>query len=175
MKQRIRLGLVAGLALALSISAAGTAAAHKRKIDRQTTVTFQDLPGSSGDRVSGVVSLGAPADPFDPAPGPEEFSQPTAFTSGIAGRCIGGASVTIRHNLTVGEGGGPASPQAVVARATTDASGAWQTTAYEASGANQLLFDTFHVKVEKRRLKPKNDRHKHVCLGATGNRTTFSS
>jgi hypothetical protein len=173
-KQRIRLGLVAGLALALSISVTGTAAAHKRKIDRQTTIQFQDLPGSSGDRISGVVSLGAPAEePFGPPTG-EPFLQPSARAAGVAARCLGGATVTIRHRLTA-EGGGSSGEGTVVATATTDGSGAWQTTAYEASGANQLLFDTFLIKVEKKRVKPKNDRHKHVCLGATANRTVFSS
>jgi len=36
------------------------------------------------------------------------------------------------------------------------------------------LFDSFHVEVVKKRLPPKNARHKHVCLGAFADRTVFS-
>jgi hypothetical protein len=63
---------------------------------------------------------------------------------------------------------------ALVATTVTDATGVWQTTAYEASAANQLLFDAFFVEVVKKRLPPKNARHKHVCLGAFANKTVFS-
>jgi hypothetical protein len=37
------------------------------------------------------------------------------------------------------------------------------------------LFDSFHVVVVKKRLPPKNARHKHVCLGAFADKTVFSS
>ncbi len=70
-----------------------------------------------------------------------------------------------------GGGGGPAT---LVATAVTNATGAWQTTAYEARAANDLLFDSFHVEVVKKRLRPKNARHKHVCIGAFASRTVFS-
>jgi hypothetical protein len=144
----------------------GDASAHKRKFERQTTVKFEDLPGSTGDRVSGQVALGRK---------PEEpvfYSGALAWKSGVAARCLSGQTVLIKHTLTA-EGGG-SNPPTLVATATTNAAGAWQTTAYEASGANQLMFDSFQIEVAKKRLKPKNLQHKHVCIGAFANTTTFS-
>ena len=156
--------LTATLALTLGLGSAG---AHKRKIPRQTTVVFEELPGSTGDRISGQISIGSPPEETDPGGG-----EPLAATAGLAGSCLRGQRVLIKHNLTAEGGGG--GPQTVVATAVTDATGAWQTTAYEASGANQLQFDTFKVEVLKKRMKPKNARHKHVCIGAFANRTVFS-
>jgi hypothetical protein len=163
----IVVALAASLALTLGLGSAG---AHKRKIPRQTTLVFEELPGSTGDRISGRVSIGSPPEETDPGGG--GGGEPLAATAGLAGSCLRGQRVLIRHNLTAEGGGG--GPQTVVATAVTDATGAWQTTAYEASGANQLQFDTFKVEVEKKRMKPKNARHKHVCIGAFANRTVFS-
>jgi hypothetical protein len=145
-----------------------SADAHKRKVERWTTVQFQDLPGSSGDRVYGQVNLGAkPQEPIDGGGEPL-----LAHSAGIAGRCLAGQKVLIKHTLTA-EGGG-SDPVTLVGTTTTNATGAWEFTGYEASAANQLLFDSFQIEVAKTRLKPKNHRHKHVCLGAFGNVTTFS-
>jgi hypothetical protein len=156
--------LVAVLTLTVGLSNAG---AHKRKLPRQTTLVFEDLPGSSGDRISGQVSIGAP--PEEPQP---YGGEPLATTAGLAASCLKGQRVEIKHTLTA-EGGG-SDPPTVVANAVTNAQGAWQTTAYEASGGNVLMFDSFHVEVVKKRLRPKNSRHKHVCIGAFANKTVFS-
>jgi hypothetical protein len=154
--------LAAVLTLTVGLS---NASAHKRKLHRQTTLVFEDLPGSSGDRISGQVSIGSP---------PEEpySEEPLARAAGLAASCLKGQRVEIKHTLTA-EGGG-SDPPTVVANAVTNAQGAWQTTAYEARGANVLMFDSFHVEVVKKRLRPKNSRHKHVCIGAFANRTVFS-
>jgi hypothetical protein len=163
-----RLTLVAAITVAFALMVGlGTASAHKRKFERQTTVKFEDLPGSTGDRISGQVALGRK--PEEPLYGAVE---PLARKAGLAAKCLGGQTVFIKHTLTA-EGGGSAEPT-LVATAVTDATGAWQTTAYEASGANQLQFDTFQIEVVKKRLKPKKARHKHVCIGAFANTTTFS-
>jgi hypothetical protein len=163
-----RLTIVVAIAATLLLAAGlSNASAHKRKIARQTTVVFEDLPGSSGDRISGQVSIGAP--PEEPPP---DGGEPLARTAGLAANCLKGQRVEIKHNLTA-EGGG-SDPATVVANAVTNTQGAWQTTAYEARGANDLLFDSFHVEVVKKRLRPKTSRHKHVCIGAFGNRTVFS-
>jgi hypothetical protein len=163
-----RLTIVVAIAATLLLAAGlSNASAHKRKIPRQTTVVFEDLPGSSGDRISGQVSIGAP--PEEPPP---DGGEPLARTAGLAANCLKGQRVEIKHNLTA-EGGG-SDPATVVANAVTNAQGAWQTTAYEARAANDLMFDSFHVEVVKKRLKPKNARHKHVCIGAFANRTVFS-
>jgi hypothetical protein len=163
-----RLTIVVAVAATLVLTAGlSNASAHKRKIARQTTVVFEDLPGSSGDRISGQVSIGAP--PEEPPP---DGGEPLARTAGLAANCLKGQRVEIKHNLTA-EGGG-SDPATVVANAVTNAQGAWQTTAYEARGANDLLFDSFHVEVVKKRLRPKTSRHKHVCIGAFANRTVFS-
>ena len=160
----VLVAVVSLLSMAVGVS---EAAAHKRKLPRITTVEFLDLPGSSGDRVSGVVSIGQkPADPIDGG------GEPLAHTSSLPAQCIANQKVLIKHTLTA-EGGGSAQPT-VVATAITDASGAWQSTSYEASGANQLLFDSFQIEVVKSRVPPKNGQHKHVCLGAFGNKTVFS-
>jgi hypothetical protein len=162
---RIVLALAAALTLTIGVASAD---AHKRKIQRWTTVQFQELPGSSGDRVYGQVNLGAkPQEPI------EGGGEPLlARSAGIAGKCLSGQKVLIRHTLTA-EGGG-SDPPTLVGTATTNATGAWEFTSYEASAANQLLFDSFQIEVAKTRLKPKNHRHKHVCLGAFGGVTTFS-
>jgi hypothetical protein len=163
-----RMTIVVALAAVLALTVGlGSASAHKRKIQRQTTVVFEELPGSTGDRISGQVSIGAPPQETDPGGG-----EPLAAAAGLAGSCLKGQRVEIKHNLTAEGGGG--GPSSLVATAITDAQGAWQTTAYEASGANQLQFDTFKVEVLKKRLPPKNARHKHVCIGAFANRTVFS-
>jgi hypothetical protein len=152
--------------LTLTIGVA-TADGHKRKIQRWTTVQFQELPGASGDRVYGQVNIGAkPQEPIDGG------GEPLARSAGIAGRCLSGQKVLIKHTLTA-EGGG-SDPPSLIGTATTNASGAWEFTSYEAQAANQLLFDSFQIEVAKTRLKPKNARHKHVCKGAFGNVTVFS-
>ena len=151
--------LAAALALTLGVGGAG---AHKKKTDRQTTVAFQDVPGPGNDIVSGQVSLGRPPE----EPGGEFYAR-----AAKAGNCLAGQQVLIKHTLTP-EGGG-AAPATLVTKAVTGPTGAWQA-AYEASGANLLMFDTFQIEVAKKRLKPKNARHKHVCKGAFGNKTVFS-
>jgi hypothetical protein len=165
--RRGRVVLALAAAVALTISVAG-ADAHKRKIQRWTTVQFQDLPGSTGDRVNGQLNIGAkPQEPF------EGGGEPLfARSAGIAGRCLAGQKVLIKHTLTA-EGGG-SDPPTLVGTATTNATGAWEFTSYEAQAANQLLFDSFQIEAAKTRLAPKNARHKHVCKGAFGNVTTFS-
>jgi hypothetical protein len=170
-QRTLRLTVVLALAAVLAVTLGlGSAGAHKRKIPRQTTLAFEELPGSTGDRISGQVSIGSPPEQTDPGGG--GGGEPLARTAGLAGSCLRGQRVLIKHNLT-SEGGGGGEPT-VVATAVTDATGAWQTTAYEASGANQFKFDTFKVEVEKKRMKPKNARHKHVCIGAFANKTVFS-
>jgi hypothetical protein len=159
------LALTAVLALTVGMADAG---AHKKKTFTNTTIAFQGLPGSTGDRISGVVSLGLPPEEEPPPPPVDPLASASA-----RGNCVRGTTVQITHFLT-SEGGGQASTPTVVATATTDASGAWQTTAYEAAGADQLKFDTFKAKVLKKRLPPKNARHKHVCFGAGANKTVFS-
>jgi hypothetical protein len=164
MHQVARLAMVVAIAAALALTLGlGTAGAHKRKLQRQTTLVFEDLPGSTGDRISGQVSIGAKQEP------PLE---PLARTAGLAANCLKGQKVEIKHALTA-EGGGGSQPT-LVATAVTDATGVWQTTAYEARAANDLMFDSFHVEVVKKRLPPKNARHKHVCIGAFANKTVFS-
>jgi hypothetical protein len=157
---QVLLALAAALTLTIAVASAD---AHKRKVARWTTVQFQELPGASGDRVYGQVSIGAK---------PQEPIEPLARSAGIAGRCLSGQKVLIKHTLTA-EGGG-SDPPTLIGTATTNASGAWEFTSYEAQAANQLLFDSFQIEVAKARLKPKNARHKHVCKGAFGNVTVFS-
>lgn len=159
---RLTIVVAFGIVLALTVGL-GNASAHKRKLERQTTLVFEELPGSTGDRISGAVALGR---------APAEGGEPYARTAGLAANCLKGQRVEIKHNLTAEGGGG--GPTALVATAVTNAQGAWQTTAYEARAANDLLFDSFHVEVVKKRLPPKNARHKHVCIGAFANRTVFS-
>ena len=149
-------------ALALGVGV-GEAGAHKKKTQRNTTIMFQDLPGSTGDRIYGQLALGAkPEEPFS-----------LAFAA-ARGNCLAGQKIEIEHNLTIPDGAGPAGPRTLVATATTNAAGAWETTAYEAAGANQLLFDSFFAEAVKTRLPPKNARHKHVCIGAFADKTVFS-
>jgi hypothetical protein len=155
--------LVVALTLTVGLS---SASAHKRKIARQTTLVFEELPGSSGDRISGQVSIGSPQEP------PLDGGEPLATTAGLAANCLRGQRVEIKHNLTAEGGGG--GPTTVVANAVTNPQGAWETTAYEARAANDLMFDSFKVEVVKKRLPPKNSRHKHVCIGAFANKTVFS-
>jgi hypothetical protein len=169
-----RLTLFVAMAAALALTlGVGSASAHKKKTLRQTTLVFEDLPGSTGDRLSGQVSLGAPPEESEPLPPPEPLAANPLASAAARGNCIKGQRVEITHFLT-SEGGGQASPPTLVATATTDATGAWATTAYEAAGASQLKFDTFKVKVVKKRLRPKNARHKHVCLPTGANKTVFS-
>ena len=161
-----RLTIFAAIVAALTLTlGTGAADAHKSRTPRQTTVAFQDLPGPGNDRVSGQVALGAK--PQEPDPGGGE---PLAAAAG-GGSCLAGQKVLIKHTLTA-EGGGSA-PPTLVATAVTDATGAWAAT-YEASGGTQLMFDSFQIEVVKKRLPPKNARHKHVCLGAFANTTVFS-
>jgi hypothetical protein len=167
MHPKFRLTIVVVIAAALGLTVGiGSAGAHKRKLQRQTTVVFEDLPGSTGDRISGQVSIGAPQEP------PLYGGEILARSAGLAANCLKGQRVEIKHALTAEGGGG--SPATLVATAVTNATGAWQTTAYEARAANDLLFDSFHVEVVKKRLRPKNARHKHVCIGAFASRTVFS-
>jgi hypothetical protein len=164
------LTIAAALALTVGIGSAG---AHKKKTFTKTTIAFQALSGSTGDRISGVVSLGLPPEEPEPSPPVEPSALGPLASAAARGNCVRGTTVEITQFLT-SEGGGQASTPTVVATATTDATGAWETTAYEAAGANQLKFDTFKAKVVKKRLPPKNARHKHVCFGAGANKTTFS-
>jgi hypothetical protein len=157
----IVLAIMGALALAVGVGGAG---AHKKKSERVTTVDFQDVPGPGNDVVSGQVFVGPPPE-LDPVTG-----EPVARAA-AAGNCLAGQQVLVKHTLTP-EGGG-AAPAVLVTKAVTDASGAWQAV-YEASGANVGMFDTFQIEVAKTRLKPKNARHKHVCIGAFGNKTAFS-
>jgi hypothetical protein len=131
--------------------------AHKVKIQRSTTVGFEDLPGTTGDRVFGQVSIGAKSQATSPA---------------LSARCLAGQQVLIKHTLTA-PGGGSAPPK-VIGSTTTDAQGAWEFTAYEANGASQLMYDTFQIEVPKHPLL-KNARHKHICLAASGFITVPSS
>ena len=142
------IGGAAALSLALVLGATGAHAAKSSivRIDRSSTVQFEDLPGSTGDRVYGQLSVGS---------GPAKF----------ASRCLAGQSVQIRHTLTKPGGGSP--PPTLVATVRTDAQGAWELTSYEAAGAAQLLYDTFQIQVVKHRLTPKGVSPKRVCLGAT--------
>jgi hypothetical protein len=162
-------GIVAAATLSLTIAlGVGSADAHKRKIQRWTTVQFQELPGSSGDRVYGQVNIGSkPQEPIDGGGEPL-----LARSAGIAGKCLSGQKVLIKHTLTA-EGGG-SDPPTLVGTTTTNATGAWEFTSYEATAANQLLFDSFQIEVAKTRLPPKTHRHKHVCIGAFGGVTVFS-
>jgi len=123
------------------------------RIKRSTTALFQDLPGSTGDRVYGQLSVSS---------GPAK----------LASRCLAGQTVVIRHTFTK-PGGGSTAPT-LVATVTTDAQGAWESTSYEAAGATQLLYDTFQIEVPKHRVPPKTVRPKRVCLAAT-NFTTVPS
>jgi hypothetical protein len=157
----IVLAMMSVLALTVGV---GGASAHKKKTERVTTVDFQDVPGPGNDIVSGQVFVGPPPE-LDPGTG-----EPLARTAG-AGNCLAGQQVLVKHTLTP-EGGG-AAPPVLVTKAVTGPTGAWQAV-YEASGANVGMFDTFQIEVAKKRLKPKNDRHKHVCIGAFGNKTAFS-
>ena len=142
------IGGAAVFSLALALGATGAHAGKSRivKIDRSTTVQFEDLPGSTGDRVFGQLSVGS---------GPAKF----------ASRCLAGQTVVIRHTLTKPGGGSP--PPTPVGTVTTNAQGAWELTSYEAAGALQLLYDTFQIEVPKHRLTPKGVSPKRVCLGAT--------
>jgi hypothetical protein len=170
---RLIIAVAIGMTLVLTVGLSD-AGAHKRKLARQTTVNFEDLPGSTGDRISGQVSLGQK--PEEPPP---DGGEPLARAAGLAASCLKGQRVEIRHRAFAAAINRSAEKSQqegaeLVATAVTDASGAWQTTAYEASAANQLLFDAFFVEVVKKRLPPKNARHKHVCLGAFANKTVFS-
>ncbi len=160
---RLTLAVAMTVVLVLTVGV-GSAGAHKEKTDRQTTVTFQDVPGPGNDVVSGQVSLGR---------APEEvFGAGLLAQAAGAGNCLAGQQVLVKHTLTP-EGGG-AAPAQLVKTVTTGPTGAWQAT-YEASGASVLMFDTFQIEIAKKRLPPKNARHKHVCKGAFGNKTVFSS
>jgi hypothetical protein len=169
----VRLSVLCAVAATLMmVVGPATAGAHKKKWERHTTVEFQDLPGSSGDRLSGVLSFGPePEEPF--------FSAGPPAHAAAAANCIAGARVLIHHHafqaaIDRSAGKSQISQYPVVATATTDSTGAWATTGYEASAANQLLFDQFNIEVVKTRLPPKNSRHKHVCLGAFADKTVFS-
>jgi hypothetical protein len=168
---RLTIAVAIGMTLVLTVGVSD-AGAHKRKLARWTTVAFEDLPGSTGDRISGQVSLGQK--PEEPSGG-----EPLARTAGLAASCLKGQTVEIRHRAFAAAINRSAEESQqegaeLVATTVTNATGAWQTTAYEASAANQLLFDAFFVEVVKKRLPPKNARHKHVCLGAFANTTVFS-
>jgi hypothetical protein len=177
---RIAVAGLSALALALGmvslLTATGASGAKKktRSVERQTTIEFTDLPGSSGDRISGQVQLGArPEGPEECSPLPCEplMARASALTPS---RCLKGQRVEIRQHYT-GEGGGsvPGSEPTLVATATTDASGAWQTTAYEASGANRNLFDVLTAGVPYRAYKKGSKRL--ICLKASETRTVFSN
>ena len=120
MHPKLRLTIVVVMAAALGLTGGiGTAGAHKRKLPRHTTVVFEDLPGSSGDRISGQVSIGAPQEP------PLEGGLYLARSAGLAANCLKGQRVEIKHALTAEGGGGGAAT--LVATAVTNATGAWET------------------------------------------------
>ena len=135
-----------------------SASAHTVKIQRTTTVQFEDLPGSTGDRVFGQVSISAKSQSQAPA---------------LAARCLAGQEVLIKHTLTAPGGGSP--DPTVVGKATTDATGAWEFTSYEAAGFGVQKFDTFQIEVPKHQLGKKTKSGKHVRLGASGFVTVLSS
>jgi hypothetical protein len=148
--------LIAGAAMAL-LGGVQSAAAGPIKIERSTTVQFEDLPGSTGDRVFGQLSIGAKSTSSHPA---------------LAARCLAGQEVQIKHTLTAPGGGSP--PVTVVGKAATDSTGAWELASYEASGYEVQKFDTFQVEVPKHRLGRKTASGKRVCLGASGFVTVLS-
>ncbi len=174
MSRRIIVAMIA-TSLLLTVGL-GEASAKKRKIARQTTIVFEDLPGSSGDRISGQVALGSPPEePF----GGEPLA---AAAGGGAARCLAGQKVLVRDLIfaaafqpltraTTSQGTDRGN---LVATATTDASGFWQTTSFEASAGNQGLFDKISVEVVKKPLKSNNPSKQTVCLGAFANQTVFS-
>jgi hypothetical protein len=147
--RRVGLAGIAGLLVAIVFGVTGATAGESKivRIDRKTTVQFEDLPGSIGDRVYGQLTVGS---------GPAKF----------ASRCLASQTVLIRHTFT--KPGGGSDPATLVATVKTDAQGAWESTSYEAAGATQLLYDTFQVEVPKHRLTPKGVSPKRVCLKATG-------
>ena len=143
------------LALFVGVQSAG---AHTVKIERSITVEFQDLPGSTGDRVFGQVSIS---------------SRSQSRTPALAARCLAGQQVQVKHTLTAPGGGSP--PVTVLGTATTDAQGAWEFTSYEADGFGVQKFDTFQISVPKHKLGKKTKSGKHVCLGASDFVTVLSS
>ena len=147
--------LIAGAVFALL--GAQMAAAHTVKIKRSTTVAFTDLPGSTGDRVFGQLSINPKSQASFPA---------------LAARCLAGQRVLVKHTLTSPGGGSP--PVTVLGTAITDATGAWEFTSYEASGFAQQKFDTFQIEVVKHPITKKTVGGKHVCLGASGFKTVLS-
>ena len=149
--------LVGGILMAVMVGVQG-AAAHDARISRTATVQFQDLPGATGDRVFGQLSIGQKSQSSFPA---------------LAARCLAGQRVVIKHTLTA-PGGGSAPPQ-VLGTATTDAQGAWEFSGYEANGLSVGKFDTFQIQVMKHPIGKKSHRHHHICLGANGFVTVLSS
>jgi len=146
----MRRGFIAGaaalsVAIALGATSASAGDTGIVRIDRKITVQFQDLPGTTGDRVYGQLSV-------------------TSGPAKLAGRCLAFQSVVIRHAFTK-PGGGSTTPTPV-ATVKTDAQGAWELTSYEAAGAARLEYDSFQVEAPKHRLAPKRIRPKRVCLGA---------
>jgi hypothetical protein len=165
--------LAAALTLALGMGSASAKTLKRVVVPRQTTIQFTDLPGSSGDRISGVVSLGQPPQDPDDAMNSEPLAAKAGFNN--PAKCLANQTVQIRHNLTAGEGGGPITEPTVVATTKTDANGAWQAF-YEASGANQLIFDTFTAEVIQRKYvkKTKKGKKKLICNYAFRTTTVFS-
>lgn len=147
-------GAVIALLVGAQMGAAHSSAAHIVKIKRSTTVEFQDLPGATGDRVFGQVTV---ANSGSPA---------------LAARCLAGQQVLIKHTLTAPHGG--SEPAKVVGTATTDAQGAWEFDAYEAAGMSLQMFDTFQIEVPKHQVGNKSARGKRVCLAASGFATVYS-
>jgi hypothetical protein len=131
--------------------------AHSVRIKRSTTVEFQDLPGATGDRVFGQLSIAAKSQGSSPA---------------LASRCLAGQQVLIKHTLTAPHGG--SEPVKVLGTAITDAQGAWEFTSYEANGISQAMFDTFQIEVPKHPIGKKSPRHQHICLAASGFVTILS-
>ena len=148
--------LVAGALVALLVGVQSADARKLVKIQRSTTVQFQDLPGSTGDRVFGQLSISPKSQASFPA---------------IASRCLAGQQVLIKHTLTAPGGGSP--PPTVIGSATTDAQGGWEFTGYEANGISLQRFDTFQIEIPKHPLV-KNKRRKNVCLAASGFVTVLS-
>jgi hypothetical protein len=148
--KRMGLVVVAMAVIGAFMAVQGAAGAGSKKIvgvKRKITVQFQEVPGSTGDRVYGQLSASS---------GP----------AGLRSTCLAGQTVQIRHTLTKPGGGSP--PPDLIATVKTDPQGAWELDSYEAAGATQQRYDTFLVKAVKHRLTPKHSAVKRVCFGAFG-------
>jgi hypothetical protein len=124
----------------------GTAGAHKKRTPKDVTMDFQrNLTGT--DRFSGVVTSPRPL-------------------------CAKGALIQLAYRPAF-EGGGGSEPAQIVATTRADANGNWAID-YEVTGLSGD-FSTYAARSPKQRLKPRNNRHKHVCkAGASPTRTVLN-